>query len=74
MIKHRKIEINNENLSVFLRLIKKDDALKMIEECFSFEDIKLSIKFIFEKRNYPTNEKLEKFINRKAKLEIKSNN
>jgi len=74
MIKHRKIEINNENLSVFLRLIKKDDALKMIEECFSFEDMKLSIKFIFEKRNYPTNEKLEKFINRKAKLEIKSNN
>lgn len=74
MAQHKKIELNSSNLNQFLNMLRASDAAELIKECFSAEDMKDAIKFIFNKRNFPTNQRLERFMNRKAKLEIPSDN
>lgn len=67
MTKHPRIEINKDVLKTFLSLLRKDDAVEMIDKCFSFEDMKVAIMYIFEQKNFNTNDRLEKFINKKSK-------
>lgn len=74
MPKIRKIQINNAVMAEFLRLVKTDEALEMIKSSFTLQDMKDSIKFIYEKRNFTTNDRMERFLNTKAHLEIPDEN
>lgn len=74
MAPHRKIEINNATLTEFLRLIKTEEAIEMIMSSFSLKDMKEAIWYIYNQKNFRTNNNLERYMNKKAHLEIPEDN
>lgn len=74
MAPHRKIEISNATLTGFLRLIKTDEAIEMIKYSFSLKDMKEAIWHIYNQKNLSTNNNLERYMNKKAHLEIPEDN
>lgn len=74
MGRRRKIELNSAVLVEFLRLVKKEEALRMIEYALTLQDMKDAIRFIYDKKNFETNDRMERYLNSKAHLEIPDEN
>jgi hypothetical protein len=63
MTRHPKIDVNEKIIKDIAKSLEKTHLTNLMTETFTKQDMINAIVFIWNQRNLPTNDKIEKYIN-----------